>query len=416
MRILLLIFSLVGFFNVNAQQEYISFSGRLIDAESKEGLSFATLNIEGSQNGVVTNDEGYFEFTFPKKHIADKLTASMVGYEALSAPIKDLLGKQPLILKMVTKPYMLDEVIVTPGEELTAREIVDLIRKSIPKHYPQKPFEMEAFYRDYKIEDEKCVGLLEASVIISDKGYKHVPNPYHMQEKVKLNQVRKSLNNHFKAHVLANYNIMKGFLSLNDIRYRHRWLSKKFTKEFSYEKDGYAIINDRLMTVIKASSNDWVFMIYADAENYLVPKIEMTYEWEDDVFENEWTLYDSIRLEQRWAKEVLEFQEIEGMWLPKFHIFQAENITYDLHTNEQLVVSQVRQEFLVNRVNLKREEKIQKKEQMDQYEPLHLQVPSYDPEFWKNYNTIKLNERDESLVRNLEEQMKLEAQFVEASN
>jgi len=391
-------------------QDYTSISGRIIDIETKEPLPFATINIQDTQIGVVTNQEGFFDFSFSSDYQKDSLTTSMVGYESLTLSIHSLLNKETIELSMKTKPYVLKEVVVTSGEALTAKAIIELVRKNIVNHYPQKPFNMEGFYRDYKIEDGKCVGLLEASVIIADKGYKKAANPHSLQEKVKLHQVRKSLNSDFKANVLVNFNVMKGFLSLNDIRYRHRWLSKRWRKHHQYEKEGYTTINDRLMYIIKATSKDWVFKIYVDTENYLVPKIEMDYVWEDGVYENEWTLYDSIRLEQRWAKETLEFQEIEGVWLPKFHIFQTENITYDLHTNEQLVVTEVRQEFLVHRIELNKE-KIVKADRMDEDEPLHLQVPPYDAEFWKNYNVIKLNPRDERLIQDLEESMKLEEQF-----
>ena len=48
---------------------------------------------------------------------------------------------------------------------------------------------------------------------------------------------------------------------------------------------------------------------------------------------------------------------------------------------------------------------------MDEYVPGHLQTLPYDPEFWKHYNVIKLNPRDEKLIEGLEERMKLEEQF-----
>lgn len=394
-----------------SQERFVSMSGQIVDLKSDEPLSFATINIKGTQNGVVTNEEGYFDFSFPESYSSDSITASMVGYEKLTLPIKPLLKKEFVELKMTTKPFMLEEVVVTPGKELQAAEIIELVRKNIPSHYPQKPFVMEAFYRDYKVEDGRCVGLLEASVSIYDKGYKKTPNPHSLQEKVKLNQVRKSLSNDFKGNVLTNQNIMKGFLSLNDIRYRHRWLSKRFKKHYQYEKDGYAFINEKLHYVIKATSSDWAFKIYVEAENFMVPKIEMSYEWEDDVLENEWTLYDSIRIEQRWAKEILEFQEIDGQWLPKVHLFQFNNVTYDIKTNEKLAVTEVRQEFLVNHVDLDDTEKIQKAERMDEYQPLHLQAASYDAEFWKNYNVIKLHPRDKKLIKDLEDRMNIEEQF-----
>lgn len=394
-----------------SSQDYVSISGKIVDAETKAPLSFATIGIMNESIGVVTNHDGLFDLGFATKYLEDSIEVSMVGYEPTLLSARELIGKKFNVIEIKASPILLKEVVITPGKELSASEIVELVRNRIKDNYPQKPFEINAFYRDYKIEDGKCVGIFEADVSIYDKGYKNVPNPYSLQEKVKLNEVRKSLKNDFKANVLVNYNIMIGFLSLNDIRYRHRWLSKRLRKEFRYEKDRYTFINDRLMYVIKAISNDWKFKIYVDAEDFSVPKLEMDYVWEDDVSENEWTIEDSIRLEQRWAKEVLEFQKTEGMWLPKFHVFSTENITYDIETNEVLATTIVSQEFLVNKLDLRASEKPDKLERMNEEEPLHLQVPPYNPEFWENYNMIKLRPADEKLVEELEGRMKLEDQF-----
>ena len=122
------------------QEKFVSMSGKIVDLKTNEPLAFATLNIKGTQIGIVTNQEGYFDFSFPEAHSGDSITASMVGYEKLTLPIAPLLKKSFVDLKMKTKPYMLEEVIVTPGEELLAEEIIELVRKNIPVHYPQKPF------------------------------------------------------------------------------------------------------------------------------------------------------------------------------------------------------------------------------------------------------------------------------------
>ena len=65
---------------------------------------------------------------------------------------------------------------------------------------------------------------------------------------------------------------------------------------------------------------------------------------------------------------------------------------------------------MVNHANFNKE-KIDKDERMDEYEPMHLQIPPYDPTFWKNYNVLKLHPRDEKLIKGLEDKMELEEQF-----
>ena len=71
--------------SVYSQAEFITISGRIVDAETQEPLSFATLNIQHSAKGVVANEAGEFEFTFQKEHLSDTIVFSMTGYQTEKA-------------------------------------------------------------------------------------------------------------------------------------------------------------------------------------------------------------------------------------------------------------------------------------------------------------------------------------------
>jgi len=406
MKYLLTTIILLSGFAVSAQ-ETVTISGKLIDLETKEPLSFSTLNIQNTPKGVVANEEGAFDFTISKTYLTDSIVFSMAGYQSEKIMAQRFEENKIHEIGLISKEVVLAEVVVT-NKELTAWDILDLALKNVKHSYAVKPFEFEAFYRDYKIEDDQCVGLFEAAITVYDKGYSKVANKYHLKEKVKLDQVRKSLSANYQTHAFKRVNVIKEILRLNDVRYQTRGLNKK--RDYEYSFAGYEVINDRLMHKIRAFE-DWEFHIYVDVITYAIPKIEMNFEWEDGVAENEWTLGDTVRYQQRKAKTLLEFQMIDGLYYPKYQSFSSYLLAYDAETDELLFDSNLLQEYMVTDIDFNPEEKPEKKDRMDPYEMIENQTFTYDPEFWKNYNIIKLHPRDEKLIQGLEDQMKLEEQF-----
>ncbi|MEM6736253.1 MAG: carboxypeptidase-like regulatory domain-containing protein [Bacteroidota bacterium] len=403
---------IVLFFNfaslIAFSQDYTTVSGRIIDLETKEPLSFATLGILNQPLGVVTDQDGYFNFNFPNEHLSDTILFSMLGYQTEKVLVQGLSLAQPNIIELVKKSVVLPEVVVT-NKELTAWDIIELAKKNIRKNYPTEPFEFEAFYRDYKIENDQCVGIFEAACSVYDKGYSHVSNKYLLREKVILKQVRKRLSVNFQTHSFNRLNVLNELLRLNDVRYQSRALDKKGRRKYIHTIDGYDMINDRLMYRIKAVDT-WCFYVFVDVATYAIPRIEMNYEWKDDIAENEWTLGDTIKYRQRMAKETLEFQLINGRYYPKYNSFKFSLEATDPATDSLLFTSSMLQQYLVTDIDFAPKEKPEKSDRMDPGLKIEDQTFTYDPEFWKNYNILKLHSRDEELIRVLEDQMKLKDQ------
>ncbi len=391
----------------SSAQDYISISGKVIDVETKEPLSFATISIQNKTIGVVANDAGNFKFTFPKKYLIDSIVFSMAGYQSEKILAQALTSQGELKIELVSKTVVLSEVVVT-NKELSAWEILELTKKKIKENYPTKPFEFKAFYRDYKQENGKCISIFEAAISAYDKGYSKVVNKDAFKEKVVLEQVRKSLNVPYQTHVFKRNNIMKALLKLNDVRYQSRALDKK--NDYKYELGGYEIINDRLMYKISAK-DDWQYFIYVDVVTYAISRVEMNFEWIEGVDENIWTLGDTIRYNQTKAKMLMDFQLIEGIYYPKYCSFSTNSEASDPATDEPLFTSSLMQEYMVTGIDFHPEERPEKSDRMNPHLMIEQQEFTYDPEFWKNYNIIKLNPRDEKLIKGLEVRMKLENQF-----
>ena len=389
-------------------QESVTITGKIVDVETNEALSFATINIKNSPKGVVANEEGEFEFTFSSEYLKDTIVFSYAGYQTEEALAQAIYTRETTI-QLVKKSVMLAEVVVT-NKELTAWQIIELALLNIKENYPTKPFELKAFYRDYKIENEKCVSIFEAAISAYDKGYSKVLAEYAFKEKVVLEQVRKSLAVDYQTHAFKRINIIKEILRLNDVRYQSRALRKKNHERYSYDLAGYEVINNRLMYKIKAVE-DWSYFIYVDVVSYAIPKIEMQFNWEKDVAENSWSLFDSIRYNQTKATMQMDFQMIDGRYYPRYCSFTTNLDAFDYTTNEPLFSSYLKQEYMVTDIDFNPDEKPKKQVRMNPEEMIENQTANYDAEFWENYNVLKLHPRDAELIKGLEEKMKIEEQF-----
>ena len=86
MRIVSIIVILSFFFSSLPAQSTIT--GKVIDANSKEGLSFATITIPNTLFGTVTNIDGEFDLKLTEK--VDKVQASYIGYADQIIDLKEV--------------------------------------------------------------------------------------------------------------------------------------------------------------------------------------------------------------------------------------------------------------------------------------------------------------------------------------
>ncbi|MBL7791212.1 MAG: carboxypeptidase-like regulatory domain-containing protein, partial [Saprospiraceae bacterium] len=104
--------------------------GRVTDADTKEGLPFCNVYVEGTTNGVSSDVDGYYEITL--KQWSPQLAASAIGYETQYKPLsRD--PEQTVDFLVKSSEYTLSEVVVVAGEN-PANEIVRNIIKNKDKN------------------------------------------------------------------------------------------------------------------------------------------------------------------------------------------------------------------------------------------------------------------------------------------
>jgi len=141
-------------------------SGRLLN-ENQEPIPYAHIQLDNSSYGTITNDSGFFYLKIKKGY--KNLNISSIGYESKSISIQELNfdGMQTFTLK--SSKISMDEVLVK-GTFDSATWYVQKAIKNIRKNYPRKKHSQIAFYREATIRDTTYARMLDAIVLLSERG------------------------------------------------------------------------------------------------------------------------------------------------------------------------------------------------------------------------------------------------------
>ena len=143
----LTLLSFLIFSFANAQ----SFSAKVIDQDTQEPVSYATIET-GSYQGMVSNEEGEFTFLLENvKKPQDSIYISYMGYETKGVVFKENEG---IIIPLIPKLYELKEVFLTT-EVLTTKEIIERVKDNLDNNYASNLTKKKVFFRQSDIGNMK---------------------------------------------------------------------------------------------------------------------------------------------------------------------------------------------------------------------------------------------------------------------
>jgi|694.fasta_scaffold14135_7 hypothetical protein len=394
-----------------AQKNQIVITGKVADKTTQEPLPYATISIVGKSIGVVSNQLGEFAFKLSDQYDNDTLMISMMGYTTYKCKIENIPDRNNLLVQLDPKTIILSEVVIT-DKKLTAKEIVEKAIANIPLNYTQEPYLLNGFYRDYKKENEKYIALLEAAIAIYDRGY-IAPRPKQrrqLQEKVYINEIRKSKIVNYKAAIYTNLNLLDGLLISNDVRYVNFALDINAKK---YELEKYVYLDEQLVYVIN-TNYPWFSRVFIDATSYAILEIEMDARWEG-TDKNEWKMNDSIMNRTTFIKKNIKFKRHEGKYHLEYMSYFWRIEGFIKSTNRILFTSDFYQELLVNSIITTNATRPAQGNLMNAENVLELQTKPYNEAFWQSYNIIRESPLNKQIVKDLEEAGALEEQFKKSS-
>jgi hypothetical protein len=282
----LLLYAAIAISLAALAQSPVKLSGKVIDDETKEPLSYASITIKSKPVGTVTNADGEFEFHLTSLHISDTLMISMLGYNSYSVKVLDIQDPKNLMVRLALKPTQLKEVVVV-ANKITPQEIIKKAFENIENNNPPQPYRLRGFYRETHQEGDRSVMLTEAALDVYDKGHKAVHGARSsVKEKVNVRNSRTSKNyrnNLFNKTAVEKWNLVVSALRNNPVKYRDPNIKRKIADKV-FRLDSVIYFNDRLIYVISFLSYISRFpnferknTLYVDAENYAIYK----YGWEE---------------------------------------------------------------------------------------------------------------------------------------
>lgn len=116
---------------------------RVLNAQTKEPIAYANV-ILSENRGLVTNEEGWFQYHFKGETVPDSIKISSMGFDNLEVAPKDLSGGS-LYLKPAS--IELKEVFLT-NENLSAKEIIQKASEKVSENYIFDTFKRRIFLRE----------------------------------------------------------------------------------------------------------------------------------------------------------------------------------------------------------------------------------------------------------------------------
>jgi hypothetical protein len=165
---------------------FIILKGRIMDAESHQALAYASVSINYTTIGAVTNSEGRFLLKIDEGFSEHVLHVSHIGYKAINIPISGIL-KEDNVFLLQRDVVSLQEVVIRNQDPM---KLLLNAQKKMRENYPQKPYSFTGYYREAARRNNSYYLIAEAVVQV----YKPGQSSLFENEQVKVLKSRKTIN------------------------------------------------------------------------------------------------------------------------------------------------------------------------------------------------------------------------------
>jgi len=433
----ILVFSL-SFIPIYSWSQKREVRGKVLDKETLEAIPFTNISVKATSIGTCSNNHGEFIFYYPDSLIDRDLNISCIGYKSQSLKLESVSSNNIIIIYLAPELYEISEITIRPNQ-MTASDMVKQVIRNMHKNYARSPYYMEGFLRDkvFNLYDNKNVRLTEAAIEIVKKEFGgetnadrvkvfEIRNSYNYSKlgsllKEKFNQLFWGYSNHNPAYALLQKCDYTNPATLRKLL-KNELYSINFSGMTMYDGNPIQIID------IKEEYVEYMFMrtksiyahnlirLYIDTENYALLKSEFYYidKHSKEMFSSDMKYFlknDSVA-----TYVIKQYEKIDENYYLKYASFygkihdqpEQNEMGKTLYFNES--------ELLINKVvtNKKDFDRIKHRDLLKKDTPLWDMKYVYDPSFWKNYNILIDKPLDTAVQKDLEEEVPLHDQFIDA--
>ncbi len=162
--------------------------GKVADFLTYEPIESASVYIENTTIGSITNTDGNFILKVPQEHLKDTLVISSIGYKSFRVVIDGFENNSDIYLE--EDVASLDEVvIVSDPRPTTGNEIVVKAIERLPRNLPEHSYLQKGFLRHKERNKKEYKWLIESAITLYDSSYASAAKN---ELKINVDETRKS--------------------------------------------------------------------------------------------------------------------------------------------------------------------------------------------------------------------------------
>ncbi len=364
--------------------------GQVLDSRSGKPLSYATIALNGTSLGSISNEEGDFSFKIPGSLSDPLLVISYMGYKSMLLPVKyPVEEKLKVLLEKEIIP--LQEVIIRFTDPVL---LLHEALNRIPENYLDESSTMTAYYRESVRRNDHYMVYSEAILDVAKEPY----TQHASRDRVRIRQGRKIADYSSEDTVLIK--LRSGIytsLSLDVIKERPDFLAEDFLDRYDLEFTDLMTYKDRLVYVISFHQKNNIpgllfqGQLYLDQEHLAIVAVD--FEFNPDLIHKEPELFlvsrsPFIRIRPTMASYHVDYREANG----KYHVSQVRAIVeMKVRKRRRWIGARYRIsiEMAITDVIPGQRLRIQAADRVDPNIVLSDEPFQFEPSFWGVYNIIQ---------------------------
>lgn len=461
------LFTLLIFFFGATTFAQTELKGKVADFLTFQPIESASVYIENTTIGSITNADGNFVLKVPQQHLQDTLVISSIGYKSFKVIISEFENGSDIFLE--EDVASLDEVvIVADPRPTTGNGIVEKAIEKLPKNLPEQAYLQKGFLRHKERNKKEYKWLIESAITLYDSSYaagakdnlkinvdetrksydlRDVDSLFTYSAYLKsMNSKASNLNrNSIKTSSLIEAikwndsrvngleNLFKGKLNLvRNSNVTGALLGKNMLEKHQFELDTILVDNGRKIYKIKIEKGadfvglntpniynegfepkGWIYIYY---DNYAIKKVEYELVAASDVQKKRSkSLFDT----QTIHKLVMTYKDYDGKMYSNYIYYETPKLVNTGDRSSDRIKTEAEpgfdkdeqyyytiQEILFSDI-IQDPELVKKELRQNDWSADIFSSKPYNESFWKSYNVLLESKEEEKLIQDLSKRASL---------
>jgi hypothetical protein len=442
----------------------IEIKNKIVDFATFAPIESASVYVQNTTIGTITNRDGRFLLSIPKKHAKDTLVISSIGYKSFKSVVDVFDDSIDVFLE--EDVASLDEILlIAETRPKTGNDIVLRAIEELPETLPDSAYIQKGFLRHKERNSSEYKWLVESAITLYDASYDagskktlrinvdETRKSYDLRDVDSLFAYTSYLKKRTRNKKLRKNNLIRDTISTSSLVKAIRWndervngldklfrgkinivrnantssalFGKDILKRHRFKLDTVLVENDKKLYKIEISkgtgfvglntpdiynegfeAKGW---LYIDWDTWAIKKVEYQL---IAASENQKKRSKSLFGTLLNHKLVMTYMEYEGRMYPKYIYYETPKLVNAGDRSSDQVdkdgnPTQDKNDFYYNTIQeivfteiIRNEEIINEERSKEWSEDIFSPRP-YHPEFWENYNVLLESKEEEKLIRDL---------------